>query len=448
MTHAHAFASSHQSRPGFQFGPLLVALGIAVGLLGCDGSSVTGPSPSDDAKAPVSVSFSSASGSASKAGQAQRTFTDSNGNTLRLDQVEIVLRDVEIERADGTENCSSEDGSGSEEDCEGLKSGPLLVPLPLNASGPTVVIDTTLPIGKWEEMEFNVHKFDPDLPSDSTFLQENNFPPNVSIRAEGAYTPAGGTAQDFTYTSDLDAEREIKFEPPIQVTADETKNITFSVALTTWFRQQDSTLVNPTQAGDDGPLEELVESNIKASIEGFEDDDQDGNENGENEGNDDNGNEDDDDDEGDDDGDDNGDDDGNDDDGDDENGDGEINEVEIEKPLNNTGPDADASGEAEFEQESDATTFKVEVESLDPGTYDVVVADTTRGQIDVAGGDEGTEGEIEFYDPAKSGHPLLDFDPRGKSVAVAQGGTVYLEVDFPSDDGNGEDDSNDGDDDD
>jgi len=416
MTHVHAFTSNHRSRPGSHFGTLLVALGLAVGLLGCDGSSVTGTSPSDDAVAPVSVSFSAASGPAAKAGQAQRTFTDSEGNALQLDQVELVLREIEFDRADGSENCSSGDDS---DDCEEVESGPLLVLLPLDSGAPTVVIDTLLPVGTWKEVEFGVHTLDPDHPSDSTVLEENNFPPNVSIRAQGSYTPAGGSAQSFTFTSDLNAEREIEFKPPIEVTADGTTNITFSVQLTEWFRQQDSTLVDPQQAGDDGPFEELVEDNIMYSIEGFEDDDQDG----EDEGDDENG---DDDDDGDDDGDD---DDGDGDDDDDGDDDGET---EIETNLNNSGPDSDASGEAEYEEETDRTEFKVEAEDLDPGTYDLVVADTTRGELEVGDGEDGTEGEIEFKNPSESGHPLLDFDPRGKHVEVAQDGTVYLEVDFPS----------------
>lgn len=432
MTSLTPAVSNRMPHLNSPFGLLAVAFTVALGLLGCDGSSVTGPSPSDGV-APVSVSFTTGSGSPMKTAKAQRTFTDSSGNTLRLDQVELVLREVEFDRADDAETCSSEDGSESEEGCEELESGPLLVPLPLDGSAPTVVIDTTLPVGTWEGVEFDVHKLDPNLPSDSTLLTENDFPPHVSIQAQGSYTPAGGSAQSFTFTSDLSAEREIEFEPPVEVTADGTTNITFSVQLTTWFRQPDSTLVDPRQADDDGPFEERVESNIESSIEGFEDDDRDGEEDGDDENGDDDG-EDDGDDDGESDDDDDGDDDGDDDDddGDDDGDEDENEESEVERALNNTGPDPDAAGEAEYEKEPDQTEFKVEVEDLDAGAYEVVVADTTRGELEVEEGDDSTEGEIEFKNPSESGHPLLDFDPRGKHVSVAQSGTVYLEVDFPS----------------
>lgn len=412
MTSLDPAVSNRTPRPRSSVGLLAIMCALTLGLLGCDGSSLSGPSPSAEV-APVSVSFAVGSGTATKAAVADKTITDSAGNTLRLDQVELVLREVEFDRANGSENCSS--GDDSDNDCEEVESGPLLVSLPLESGDPTVVIDTLLPVGTWKEVEFDVRKLDLDDPSDSTFLAENNFPPNVSIRAQGSYTPAGGSAQDFTFTSALEAEREIEFEPPVEVTADATTNITFSVQLTTWFRQQDSTLVDPQKADDDGPFEELVESNIEASIEGFEDNDQDGK----------------DDDGSDDDGDDDGD--GDDDDGDDDDGDGdEDGESEVEKAFNNTGPDPDAAGEAEYEQEADRTEFKVEAEDLDAGTYEVIVADTTRGEMEVGEGDDGTEGEIEFKDPSEPGHPLLDFDPRGKHVSVAQGGTVYLEMGFPS----------------
>ena len=414
-----SFRQPHRRSP---LGMLIAILCLAVLLAACDGSSVTGTSPSEDA-APVSISFAAESeASPAKTMKAQRTITDSSGNTLRLDQVELLLLEIEFDRANGGENCSSVGVSDSDDGCEEVESGPLLVSLPLGSNSPTVVVDTTLPVGQWKEAEFEVHKLDPAVPSDSAFLQENNVPGDVSIRAQGEYTPADGSAESFTFTSDLNAEREIEFDPPVDVTREGTTNITFSVDVGTWFRQNEETLIDPSQAREGGQFEALVEENIQTSIEGFEDDDRDGEGEDENEDGNDDGDNDDDGDDGDDDG---GDDEDDGDDGDDDSDDGddgdddENGETEIEQSLTNTGPDPDASGEAEFEQESDETTFAVEAEELDSGTYDIVVADTTRGELDVGPEDDGTEGEIELKAPSEPGHPLLDFDPRGKHVAVA-----------------------------
>lgn len=394
--------------PSSFIGPIFAAVVLSVGLVGCDS---VGPSASSGS-APVSISFASESGPSSKASAKQATYTDSEGNTLQITAVELVVQEMKFDRADGSEDCSDEEDDRADDDCEEVESGPVLVSLPLDSGRPSVVIDTTLPVGTWEEVKFEVEEAGEDG------LREEDFPADVSIRAQGSFTPADGATQSFTYTSDLSAEREIEFEPPIEVTSGEPTNVTFSVAVNSWFRQRDSTLVNPTRADDDGRFEDLVEENIETSIEGFEDDDRDGEEEDEEEGE-------------------NDDEDEDDDDSDDE------NETEIEVDLNNTGPDTDASGEAEFEKRADRTEFKVEVEDLDPGTYDVVVADTTRGQIEVTERDDGTEGDIEFRNPSEEEHPLLEFDPRGAHVAVVQEGTIYLEVDFPAREGSGDDDGGD-----
>lgn len=256
---------------------LVAALGLTLGLVGCDGDSSIAGSSAEDGASPVSVSFTAGTAaSAAKSSTGQRTIADAEGNTLRFDHVELVLREIEFEKAEGAEGCSSADDGADKDGCEEVESGPVLVSLPLGANTPSVVVDTTLPVGTWEEAEFEVHKLDPDDPEDSAFLQESDVPPYVSIRASGAYTPAGDSAQAFTFASDLNAEREIEFAPPIEVAMNASKNITFAVNINQWFRQGDSTLVSPAQAGDDGPFEDLVEQNIERSIEGFEDDDRDG----------------------------------------------------------------------------------------------------------------------------------------------------------------------------
>jgi hypothetical protein len=433
MANAMKLLTAHRSRPLLSlFAPLAVILAGGLLVTGCDAGTVSGAS-SEAKAAPVSVSFTAGTTSpAAPLAKSSQSFSGPAGNTLVLNSVKMVLREIEFERADAVGGCPAGDDSGSdsEDDCEELESGPVLVSLPLGGGSPSVVVDTTLPVGTWEEAEFEVHRLEPSDSEDSALLADIDFPPNVSIQAEGTYTPAGESAQAFSFTTDLEAEREIAFVPPIEVTADTPKNITFSVDVNAWFRQSDSTLVDPASAASNGPNEGLVESNIETSIEGFEDDDRDGEEEG---SEDDDGNNDGDDDHGDDDhgDDDDGDDDHGDDDDDD--GDGDTNETEIVASLTSTGVASGAYGEAEYEQEGGVTEFSVEAEGLPIGTYDLVVADTTRGTIDVqAGGNDGPEGEIEFRTPSESGHPALTFDPLGAHVEVTQDGTVYLETDFPT----------------
>jgi hypothetical protein len=92
------------------------------------------------------------------------------------------------------------------------------------------------------------------------------------------------------------------------------------------------------------------------------------------------------------------------------------------------GPDADAHGDARLRVRDDCERdFRVEVEDLDVGSYELFVDGTLRGTIAVATADTGTRGEVEFdTDPDELGELLLDFDPTGAAIEVRQGGTVFL----------------------
>lgn len=115
-------------------------------------------------------------------------------------------------------------------------------------------------------------------------------------------------------------------------------------------------------------------------------------------------------------------------------GPGTCDPVEDEPALESTGADPDADGKARFRQDTDCDRdFRVAVDDLPVGAYELVVGGIVRGSIDmvdVGGGD--TEGQIEFDDdPDQPGELLLDFDPRGQLVEVRQGTTVYLSLAMP-----------------
>lgn len=100
--------------------------------------------------------------------------------------------------------------------------------------------------------------------------------------------------------------------------------------------------------------------------------------------------------------------------------------------LENTGAVQVASGKARFEERSDRTDFKVEAEDLPLGDYVLRVGGVERATLEVRTAATGTEGEVEFRSPVEPGKILLDFDPRGALVEIAQGGTVFLRTKFGS----------------
>lgn len=102
--------------------------------------------------------------------------------------------------------------------------------------------------------------------------------------------------------------------------------------------------------------------------------------------------------------------------------------------LLNTGAVAQASGEARFREDDDCKTdFRVEIEDVALGDYDLRVGGAIRGVITVVLVDGTNEGQIEFYsDPDQPGEVLLSFDPRGQLVEVVNSAdTVLLSRDLP-----------------
>ncbi len=369
----------------------------------------TGSAPIEADRTPMTLSFvaSGASADASAKVAKSQAYTDEAGNTVTIEMAELVLREIEFERANAGEACRDEDS----DDCEEVEEGPVLVELPLDSDQPSVIIEAALPEGTWKAVEFDVHKLDDDDDDDVAFLEETGFPEDVSVRVTGTWTAAGGSAQSFIYTSDLDEEKEIEFDPPIDVSAEVANNVTFCVDVDTWFRQSDGSLVDPAEGNDGGQYEELIEENIETSIEGFEDDDRNGRG----------------DDDGDDDGDDNGDD--GDEDGDDDGSDDDGVEFDAELSGENSVPavatGAEGDVDLEYDRDDDKLEYEIELEDIE---------NVTQAHIHLGGPDENGPVVVtllrftENVDGSGEGEPFTpndDFEKEGIITAddiIARGG--------------------------
>ena len=107
---------------------------------------------------------------------------------------------------------------------------------------------------------------------------------------------------------------------------------------------------------------------------------------------------------------------------------------EIRVALFNDGTaDPDAKGDARYRVRDDCSVdFRVEIEKLPAGEYDLIVNGFNRGTIAVSLVNTDFQGEIEFRNPVESGKILLEFDPRGQLVEVRQGATTFLSRNFPA----------------
>src|SRR5882762_2889610 len=231
-------------------------------------------------RAPVSLALSTGGATAAAAAQAggSETFTDGT-NTLVISSVEVVLRKVELKRADAAEpaGCAmstsgitaSDDGECGEQNDE-LEAGPVLVALPLGGIERTFTAD--VPAGSFDALEFQIHKLSSDGDAaDQDFLKAHPDFAGISIRVKGTFDGA-----DFTYTSDLDVQQELQFEQPVVVEAGKPASVTIKLDLDGWFRNGGGTLLDPATAATGAANESLVRDNIVRSFHAFQDDDEDG----------------------------------------------------------------------------------------------------------------------------------------------------------------------------
>ena len=213
------------------------------------------------ATSPAAVAASMALSSAGT----PETYSDGT-NTLIIDQVQLVLGEIELKRAESAGTCS-DPGTDS---CEELELGPVLLDLPLGgAGGASRVFSVIIPPGTFDEVDFEVHK--PSSSTDAAFVQAHPDFEGVSVKVTGTYN-----GQAFTYTSDLDAEEEIALNPPLAVGTSASTDLTLFVDLNVWFRNESGQLVDPASANTGGANESLVKSNITSNLHAFEDENRDG----------------------------------------------------------------------------------------------------------------------------------------------------------------------------
>lgn len=240
---------------------LMICALLLAGGTACDDETANGPGMN----AAVQVSFATqATGGvvASRSGFLSDTLVDGI-DTLILTSVEVVMREIEMQRVETTE-CTGGD------DCEKFETGPVLVSLPLTPGAQQRFALDSVTDGSYDEIEFDVHKPDDGDPRDQAFVSANPAFADISIRVRGTFN-----GRAFEYTTDLDVQQELALVPALSVTQGTSINVTVFVDVRTWF-VVGGVLIDPATANKDQPNESEVANNIKNSFKAFEDDDRSG----------------------------------------------------------------------------------------------------------------------------------------------------------------------------
>src|SRR3954471_24785236 len=113
--------------------PRMIGRGAAVAVLALVGGACSDAGPSNMAQVSFNLAIRPAPAAVKGVAFADlgppEPFTDAS-NTLVINQVELVLREIELRRAGISSDCT-----GTSDDCEKLEVGPVLLDLPLGTAG-------------------------------------------------------------------------------------------------------------------------------------------------------------------------------------------------------------------------------------------------------------------------------------------------------------------------
>lgn len=216
---------------------------LAFILQGCDSTESTGSR--------VSLSFATPD-------MMQKVLDD----TITLDTVKILIRDVKLGYEDESDN-----GTGNEGEDVSVKVGPFIVYL--NLSGVTTEFAvSTIPPGTYNKVKFKIHKIEAsEFPPDPEFKEGDDSSLRYSVIVKGIYN-----AQPFVYKSRKSAHQKIELDEPLVVEQNSATNLTITVDPSTWFIKGGLVLDpnNPDNRND-------IDNNIKDSFKRcYKDEDNDG----------------------------------------------------------------------------------------------------------------------------------------------------------------------------
>jgi hypothetical protein len=248
------FASRHH---------VAAAAALAIGgLSGCADSTGIGGAR------PVSLSFSTGAPSPTSASNARFAVIGS-ADALVITKAQVVFSRTELERTGAVCDDAREPG---DDDCAELKTGPMLVNLPLDGTT-KAELTVSIPAGDYDRFEAKVDAItsETDGPNAeaAAFLAANPGFRGVSVRVEGTYN---GTP--FVYTTGVESGIELSLVPALTVDGADN-NVTVLVDVASWFRNG-TTTIDPSTANAGGANKAVVDERIKRSFKVFEDDDHNG----------------------------------------------------------------------------------------------------------------------------------------------------------------------------
>ena len=177
----------------------------------------------------------------------------SGGHTIDLQSADVVFSEMTFEGSNVESGDDDDSDLDSDSDHDGnakFRAGATTVALPLEG-GIITPFNGQIPVGTYSRLEM-----------DADFL-----------RIRGTYD-----GQTFDVTVPVNAELELRFSPPLDVTGSEPVNVNVNVDVASWFRDASGNVIDPRQLNTNAELRAQFRNRVRASFRAFEDGDHDGDE--------------------------------------------------------------------------------------------------------------------------------------------------------------------------
>lgn len=191
---------------------------------------------------------------ASTSGLSAIVLTGGDGHTIDLQSADVVFSEMTFEgqNVDSGDDDDSDMDSDSDHDGNAkFRAGATTVSLPLEG-GVITPFTGQIPLGTYRRLEM-----------DAEFL-----------RIRGTYD-----GQTFDVTVPVNAELELGFSPPLEVTSSSVPvNVSINIDVSNWFKDTNGNTIDPRQLNTNATLRAQFRNRVRASFRAFEDEDHDADE--------------------------------------------------------------------------------------------------------------------------------------------------------------------------
>jgi hypothetical protein len=184
-----------------------------------------------------------------------RDTTDHLANSLVLDTVKILLKDIKLNVANSNDSTN-------------FKTGPYVIFLKLDTNI-TTLGSGYIPAGSYDKIKFEVHKLESnETVPDPEF--RDSLGNNYSVVAKGFFN-----GNWFVYKSTKSAKQILNFPVVISLSAATVTNVTLLVRPLIWFIKNND-YMDPTNPANSNDIDNNIKDNINQNLKAFKDNDKNG----------------------------------------------------------------------------------------------------------------------------------------------------------------------------